>query len=55
MKQYNETFQSKKVSGKHFEHRSDPDPEGNLYSGFKAANADKIFESTNFYRSEEAM
>ncbi len=32
-----------------------PDVDGKLYPGFKAANADKIFESTNFYRSEEAM
>ena len=32
-----------------------PDENGKLYSGFKAANADKIFESTNYYRSEEAM
>lgn len=32
-----------------------PDAEGNLYQGFNAANADKIFESTNFYRREEAM
>jgi len=32
-----------------------PDTDGKLYPGFKAANADKIFESTNFYRSEEAM
>ncbi len=32
-----------------------PDADGKLYPGFKAANADKIFESTNFYKSEEAM
>ncbi len=29
-----------------------PDTDGKLYPGFKAANADKIFESTNYYRSE---
>jgi len=27
-----------------------PDADGRLYSGFIAANADKIFESTDFYR-----
>jgi hypothetical protein len=27
-----------------------PDNEGNLYSGFIAKSADKIFESTNFYK-----
>jgi hypothetical protein len=32
-----------------------PDADGKLYPGFKAANADKIFESTNFYKSEDAM
>ncbi|MDR4987413.1 MAG: DUF1338 domain-containing protein [Bacteroidales bacterium] len=32
-----------------------PDADGLLYPGFKAANADKIFESTNFYRAGEAM
>ncbi len=31
------------------------DDDGNFYQGFKAANADKIFESTNYYRSEDAM
>ena len=31
-----------------------PDANGKLYPGFKAANADKIFESTNFYRSKPA-
>ena len=31
-----------------------PDADGKLYPGFKAANADKIFESTNFYRSKSA-
>jgi hypothetical protein len=29
-----------------------PDPSGQLYSGFIAKSADKIFESTNFYRKE---
>lgn len=28
-----------------------PDSNGNLYSGFIAKSADKIFESTNFYKS----
>jgi hypothetical protein len=32
-----------------------PDANGKLYSGFNAANANKIFESTNFYRKDEAM
>ncbi len=32
-----------------------PDKDGKLYSGFKAANADKIFESTNFYRKQDTM
>lgn len=32
-----------------------PDHNGNQYSGFIAANADKIFESTNFYRKHQAM
>jgi hypothetical protein len=31
------------------------DKNGNYYNGFKAANADKIFESTNFYKKQEAM
>ena len=30
-----------------------PDKSGKLYSGFIAANADKIFESTNFYQKDE--
>ncbi len=30
------------------------DKDGKLYSGFKAANADKIFESTNYYRKHDA-
>lgn len=29
-----------------------PDKEGNLYSGFHAKSADKIFESTNFYNKK---
>ena len=28
-----------------------PDSDGKLYSGFIAKSADKIFESTNFYRT----
>jgi hypothetical protein len=31
-----------------------PDKDGKLYSGFIAANADKIFESTNFYQKDGA-
>lgn len=31
------------------------DEEGDFYQGFKAANADKIFESTNYYRSGDPM
>jgi hypothetical protein len=27
-----------------------PDADGKLYSGFIAKSADKIFESTNFYK-----
>lgn len=27
-----------------------PNPEGNLYQGFYASSADKIFESTNYYK-----
>ena len=27
-----------------------PDEKGNIYSGFIAKSADKIFESTNFYK-----
>jgi hypothetical protein len=30
-----------------------PDKDGNLFSGFIAKSADKIFESTNFYRKPE--
>lgn len=30
-----------------------PDASGNLYSGFIAKSADKIFESTNFYKKPE--
>lgn len=30
-----------------------PDADGKLYSGFIAANADKIFESTDYYRKPE--
>jgi hypothetical protein len=29
-----------------------PDSNGNLYSGFIAKSADKIFESTNFYQKK---
>jgi Domain of unknown function (DUF1338) len=29
-----------------------PDPNGQLYNGFVAKSADKIFESTNFYRKK---
>jgi hypothetical protein len=32
-----------------------PDREGKIYSGFIAANADKIFESTNFYQKDPGM
>lgn len=32
-----------------------PDRTGKLYSGFIAANADKIFESTNFYQKQPGM
>ncbi|MBW6497073.1 MAG: DUF1338 domain-containing protein [Bacteroidales bacterium] len=32
-----------------------PDKTGKLYSGFIAANADKIFESTNFYQKQPGM
>jgi hypothetical protein len=32
-----------------------PDENGKLYSGFIAANADKIFESTNFYKKQVDM
>ncbi len=31
------------------------DADGNFYQGFKAANADKIFESTNYYKRDENM
>jgi hypothetical protein len=31
------------------------DENGNLYNGFIAANADKIFESTNFYKKDASM
>jgi len=31
------------------------DKNGNQYSGFIAANADKIFESTNFYKKQPGM
>ena len=30
-----------------------PDAHGRLYSGFIAANADKIFESTDYYRKPD--
>ena len=30
-----------------------PDKEGKLYSGFIAKSADKIFESTNFYKLDD--
>jgi len=30
-----------------------PDSDGRLYGGFSAKSADKIFESTNFYRKEQ--
>lgn len=32
-----------------------PDQSGKQYSGFIAANADKIFESTNFYKKQPGM
>lgn len=32
-----------------------PDKSGKLYSGFIAANADKIFESTDFYQKDGGM
>jgi hypothetical protein len=32
-----------------------PDQNGKQYSGFIAANADKIFESTNFYKKQPGM
>lgn len=32
-----------------------PGQNGKLYSGFIAANADKIFESTNFYKKQPGM
>lgn len=32
-----------------------PDASGALYGGFIAANADKIFESTNFYKKPDMM
>lgn len=32
-----------------------PDSDGKLYSGFIAKSADKIFESTDFYRKENGM
>jgi hypothetical protein len=44
----------KEVPGCYYEFaRRYPDKDGNLFSGFIAKSADKIFESTNFYKKPE--
>jgi hypothetical protein len=45
---------SKEVPGCYYEFaRRYPDSDGKLFSGFIAKSADKIFESTNFYKKPE--